>query len=528
MPRFARAVGAFVVVAVVAAGLAVGLTTPSQAHERTGAGKRLGCVVSVLQATTAPVISGTGAVGSPVGLSQLPTWNCDLVTTSTQWFNSSGAIAGATGSSYTPTADDAGGVVMAVVTDAVLGLLPVSVPSNAIPVPLPGGGGGPGGGGDPGSVLALLGGLGLPGTAEVGQLIVLTDPVWNLPGVTTTYQWLRDGVPIPGADDQFYVPTLDDAGHQLSAQVTGLLAGIPALTVITDALPVPLPGGQSQVAPVSDVAITGAKKIGTTLALTGPTWDPADATSRYQWLRDNAPIPGATTATYALAPADFGHQVSVKVTGHKTGYTDNTITSDPVTPLVGDAISIVMKPRITGTGAVGRLLTADPGQWSGGTEASGPPDYSYQWLRGGAAIPGAVAQTYQVDKADVGQDLAVLVTATRPAYKAGKFTTAPVTVAKLTSKLSAALARKTVTKGKAAMLRLVLRVPSMGSPTGDVTILDKKSTLTQKAFTKGRHGRLVVKLSGLAPGVHKLRAVYAGTATVAGSRSKTVRLVVKR
>ena len=384
---------------------------------------------------------------------------------------------------------------MAVVTGSVLGLLPVSVPSNAIPVPLPGGGG------DPAAGRSRLRARpprrpGLPGTAEVGQLIVLTDPVWNLPGVTTTYQWLRDGVPIPGPTTSSTCRPSTTPGTS-SAQVTGLLAGIPALTVITDALPVPLPGARARSLRSATWRSPGEEDRDDA-RLTGPTWDPADATSRYQWLRDNAPIraPPPRPTRWRRPTSDTrsrqGHRAQDRLhrqhhhqrPGHAARGRRDLDRHEAPDHRHG-------RRRATAHGR--------PGQWSGGTEASGPPDYSYQWLRGGAAIPGAVAQTYQVDKADVGRDLAVLVTATRPAYKAGKFTTAPVTVAKLTLEAVGGSGQEDRHEGKAAMLRLVLRVPSMGSPTGDVTILDKKSTLTQKAFTKGRHGRLVVKLSGLAP-----------------------------
>lgn len=512
MPRIPRALGALLVSVLVAAGLTVGLAGPSSAAERK---------------VDLPVLSGTGVAGEPLTVlvggiaTVLPV----------QWLKDGSPIPGATGATYVPTVDDVGHSVNALVSIPLVG--DVATPAMTILAPSGGGSGGGGGGGgggsgDPGdTVLALVGGLGLPGSAEVGQLITLTDPVWSLPGVTTTYQWLRDGVPIPGATGQTYVPGLEDAGHAISAQVTGTVAGLLPVTVITDALNIPLASG-AQLSPTADVVIGGAKKIGTTLTLTGPTWDQEGATNGYQWLRDDAPIAGATAATYPLVAEDYGHAISVKVTGHKDGFTDNTITSDPVQPLIGDAIQFVMKPRVTGTGKVGKLLTADPGQWTGGTEGSGPPAYTYQWLRDGAVITGAVAQTYQVDRADVGKDLAVLVTATRPAYKAGKFTTAPVHVAKLSSKLTASLAKKTVKKGKAATLQLVLKVPGVGSPTGKVKILDGTKALTKAAFAKGRHGKLVVKLAKLKPGVHKLKAVYAGSATVAGATSKVVKLTVTK
>ena len=380
--------------------------------------------------------------------------------------------------------------------------------------------------GAPGTdVLELLGGLGMPGSAEVGQLIVLTEPVWSLPGVTTSYQWLRDGVPIPGATGPTYVPGLDDAGHAISAQVTGALVGIPAITVVTDALGIPALDGP-QLAPVSDVTITGTKKVGTVVGVSGPSWDEDQVENSYQWLRDGAPVGGATAPTYALGAADFGHAVSVQVTGHKDGFTDNTIASDPVQPVVGDAIQFVAKPRVTGTAKVGKLLTADPGQWTGGTEGSGQPAYAYQWLRDGAVITGAVAQTYQVDRADAGRALSVLVTASRPAYKAGKFTTAPLTVAKLGSKLTASLPKRSVKEGQAAALKLVLKVAGVASPTGAVKVMDGTKVLKKGTFAPGKRGMLTIQLGKLKPGVHKLKAVYAGSTSVSQGVSKVVRLTV--
>jgi hypothetical protein len=37
---------------------------------------------------------------------------------------------------------------------------------------------------------------------------------------THTYQWLRDGIPIPGATGSFYVPNAMDANHEIQLQVT--------------------------------------------------------------------------------------------------------------------------------------------------------------------------------------------------------------------------------------------------------------------------------------------------------------------
>lgn len=516
MPRFRRALGALVATTLVAGGLAA---APAAAQASPGS-------ASAFREGT-PVLSGTGTVGQP--LSVLIGGHATLLPV--QWLRNGVPIPGASGGAYVPTTEDIGHSISAVVTLPVLGPVTtsaVTIVGDVVPPGDPADPGGPGTPGDPADdLLELIGGLQLPATAEVGQLVALTDPAWSLPGVTTTYQWMRDGVPIPGADDQFYVPTPDDAGHAIWAEVTGTLAGLPGVTVITDVLQIPIPTG-SQLHPVSDVTVTGSRKIGTVLTLTGPGWDQDGVTNSYQWLRDDDPIAGARQATYTLVAADFGHAISVKVTGHKEGFTDNTITSDPVSTVVGDAIRFTVKPRVTGTARVGKLLTADPGQWTGGAEGSGPPSYSYQWLRDGAAISGAIAQTYQVSAADAGRALSVLVTATRPAYKAGRFTTAALTVAKLTPRLSATLARKTVKPGQAAVLRIVLRVADLASPTGAVKVLDGTKVLRKAAFTASRKGRLVVKLGKLAPGVHRLRAVYAGSDVATRATSKVVTLTVRK
>jgi hypothetical protein len=55
--------------------------------------------------------------------------------------------------------------------------------------------------------------------------------------------------------------------------------------------------------------------VGATLTSTPPTWNQADVTMTYQWLREGQPISGATGTTYILTVADFNRAISLKVTG---------------------------------------------------------------------------------------------------------------------------------------------------------------------------------------------------------------------
>jgi hypothetical protein len=67
-------------------------------------------------------------------------------------------------------------------------------------------------------------------------------------------------------------------------------------------------------------------------------------------------------------------------------------------------------PTILGNPQVGQTLIAVPGAWL-------PADvtFSYQWLRGGAPISGATANSYVVQTADKGQAITVTVTGSKPA-----------------------------------------------------------------------------------------------------------------
>jgi hypothetical protein len=64
--------------------------------------------------------------------------------------------------------------------------------------------------------------------------------------------------------------------------------------------------------------ISGTKRKGRTLTANYGTWTSGTTFSK-QWLRDGAPIAGATKKTYVLKTADVGHKISVRLVGTKAG-----------------------------------------------------------------------------------------------------------------------------------------------------------------------------------------------------------------
>jgi hypothetical protein len=95
-------------------------------------------------------------------------------------------------------------------------------------------------------------------------------------------------------------------------------------------------------------------------------------------------------------------------------------------------LHVVSTGATVGTPVPGAHLTADLGTW----EPPGPESYTFEWLRDGIPIPGALTQDYLVQAADVGHQVAPRVTGHRSGYTTAGFTADALTVRKIGSSLS--------------------------------------------------------------------------------------------
>lgn len=95
-------------------------------------------------------------------------------------------------------------------------------------------------------------------------------------------------------------------------------------SVIIKAAPTPLHATTSP-------RITGTRTVGSMLTVDPGTWPATSPQFTYQWLRNGAPIAGATNSIYTLAFADAATQIGVQVTASKSGWGDGTASSNSVT-----------------------------------------------------------------------------------------------------------------------------------------------------------------------------------------------------
>jgi beta-xylosidase len=116
---------------------------------------------------------------------------------------------------------------------------------------------------------------------------------------------------MPGGDGTHRETTID----RLSFNEDGTMKKVvPTLTSID---PLAYDGVQPEA--LRPPTTLGRTVAGSTLTGTPGTWDKDGLTFAYQWLRDGAPVAGATGQTFKLTSAEVGHRMSVRVTAARPG-----------------------------------------------------------------------------------------------------------------------------------------------------------------------------------------------------------------
>jgi len=165
----------------------------------------------------------------------------------------------------------------------------------------------------------------LTGIAQVGRKLVATISNWTL-GVSFSYQWLRNGNPIDGAQSRSYVANADDLGNRLSLQVCGSKLNFETMCLSALSLDPVIKGS---ISPVPKIKISGTStNLGATLAGEAGNW-PQGTSIEVQWLRDGVPIEGETSSTHVISQMDRGHSLTFQVTGIANGYSDCLKVSSP-------------------------------------------------------------------------------------------------------------------------------------------------------------------------------------------------------
>ncbi len=405
------------------------LVTATNADGATGAASAPSATVSAAPAvnTTAPAVTGTPQRGGTLTVSQ-GSWSGPDNTYAFQWQRSTdhgtswSKITGATIATYRPLAGDEGAIIRAQVT--------ASNPDGAVTATA-----------QATSAIQAAPPVNLTpptvtGNPQRTMTLTATQGTWSGADNTYLYQWQRSTdqgatwTPIVGANAVSYTLQTADENANIRVFITATNpdsgAGIPS----------PATPAIQPAAPVSTAAptVSGGAHVNGTLTAAPGTWTPAGASFAYQWQRSAGTstwtdISGATSPNYTLASADVAHVVRVLVTA--TNLDGHASASSAATGTVAQPPqNIVPPPAPTGTLMDTYRLTADPGTWDtpGAT-------FAYAWLRcpadatrvTEACVQVGSGSTYTLGGADVGQSIAVNVTATSPGG------TAPALASQVTS-----------------------------------------------------------------------------------------------
>lgn len=252
-------------------------------------------------------------------------------------------------------------------------------------------------------VPGIRGTPGIGGALQIGSTLTVVDGAWNPADATLTHQWLRDDVPVLGATGTTYRLTDADLGKGIRVKTTAAAAGY-AKTTLQSAKTAPVTNAGAAVPSLVaesvgfDTPSTNPDMPGVLVYGSGAFKGAPVVHLQYQWLRDGAPIPGATAAVFDATGWGPTGLLSVRITGQAPGFNPATGTSkaENVSNYNPTPATVV-----TGGTGLGDVLTgADDVPW-----AFRPFEHHYRWLRDGVAITGATALTYTITAKDQGHTL---------------------------------------------------------------------------------------------------------------------------
>ena len=124
-----------------------------------------------------------------------------------------------------------------------------------------------------------------------------------------------------------------------------------------------------------------------------------EGTSTFRWLRNGAPIGGATNSAYTLVAADSGTNITFEVTPvAATGVTTGSAVTSSAVSVVNSAptaSAVGITDDNGGSVVVGDNLTGNYTYSDVDNDLEGTS--TFRWLRDGVAISGAINSTYTLE-----------------------------------------------------------------------------------------------------------------------------------
>ena len=225
-------------------------------------------------------------------------------------------------------------------------------------------------------IIAMPDILAQPTRQRICQGTMVTFAVQAKSSEPLRYQWLKDGVNIPGAaSDTYTIPAanLSDMGSY-SVQVSNNCSQVESEAAVLDIIAMP-----------DILAQPTGQKVCQGTAATFSVQAKSSEPLSYQWLKDGANIPDATSESYTILAANLSDTGSYSVlVANKC----NQIESEAVRLDVISSPDILVQPK--------SLETCEGAAATFGVKASGGEPLEYQWYKDGTEIEGATSNSYSI------------------------------------------------------------------------------------------------------------------------------------
>jgi len=235
------------------------------------------------------------------------------------------------------------------------------------------------------------------------------------------YAWYRSGKSAKVGSLSTYTAVAADLGRKLHFRVWLWKSGY--LPIVGEKSPTT----EKVVKGTFDVGTTNVQQDGMVLRVDPAASDPTASRLSVQWYRDGKAVKGKTKPTYTLTSADFGKEVTARITYRRSGYVTETVTAQSTGTNRWYLGASPERPEIYGVTDndvhVGATLKIGPRNYENthletalDTEDPSQITLAYQWYRSGKAIPAPLGTgpTYTLTAADKGKTITVKVTATDP------------------------------------------------------------------------------------------------------------------
>jgi hypothetical protein len=225
-------------------------------------------------------------------------------------------------------------------------------------------------------------------------LLTVSSGVWD-EGSSLSYQWLRDGAPITGANTNSYALQVHDLGRNVTVQVRGARPGYIPATKESVSFTANLRNFPSARKP----SIVGPHYVGSLLRAV-PGVSKQDTSFSFRWFRDGQLIQGEDNSNYVTSSSDIGKGISVEVQATKFEYKKEVAMSAEF--LVWASLDSL---KFTGKFQVGSTAWVSP------KRLLGKYSYTYQWLSNGIPIENAIGRSLTLNASHAGATLSAVVCA---------------------------------------------------------------------------------------------------------------------